>query len=67
MLPELSYAELDEDYCTWYCLWWLLVKAVAEAEMGFAARLTYWENALSSVQAPICVILHFFLKEENME
>lgn len=31
------------------------VTAVAEAEMGFVEGVTYWENALSSVQAPICV------------
>lgn len=31
------------------------IKAVAKAEMGLFERVTYWENALSSVQAPICV------------
>lgn len=30
------------------------VTAVAEAEMGFVG-VTYWENDLSEVQAPICV------------
>lgn len=30
------------------------VTAVAEAEMGFVG-VTYWENDLSPVQAPICV------------
>lgn len=31
------------------------VTSIAEAEMGFVEGVTYWENALSSVYAPICV------------
>lgn len=31
------------------------VTSIAEAEMGFVEGVTYWENALTSVYAPICV------------
>lgn len=42
------------------------VTSIAEAEMGFVEGVTYWENALSSVYAPICVTSQsLFEKKEH--
>lgn len=42
------------------------VTSIAEAEMGFVEGVTYWENALLSVYAPICVTSQsLFEKKEH--